>query len=68
MGYGMISGMLLFWIVLIVVGVLLVRVLFQTNQTKIANLSPSARQILEIRFARGEITQEQYLLMLKDIQ
>ena len=68
MGFGMIGGMLLFWIVLIVLAVLLVRGLFQTNRPNLANNPLSARQILEQRYARGEINQEQYLLMLKDIQ
>lgn len=68
MGFGMIGGMLLFWIVVIVLAVLLVRGLFQTKQPKLANNPLSARQILEQRYARGEINQEQYLLMLKDIQ
>ena len=64
-------GMLLFWGVLIVLVVFLVRGLFQTNQTSAQNQSgpaPTAKQILEQRYARGEITREQYQLMLKDIQ
>jgi len=67
MGFGMI-GMFLFWIILITVAVLLVRGLFQSNKSNSTNQSPSARQILEQRYARGEINKEQYLLMLKDIQ
>jgi putative membrane protein len=66
--FGMMGGMLLFWIVLIILAVLLVRALFQTNRTNSSNQSSSARQILEQRYTRGEINQEQYLLMLKDIQ
>ena len=71
MGFGMFGGMFLFWIVLIVLAVLLVRGLFQSNQPGskiVANQPLSARQILEQRYARGEINQEQYLLMLKDLQ
>lgn len=68
MGFGMLGGMMVFWIVLIVLSVLLVRGLFQTNRRGGINQPHSARQILEERYARGEITQEQYLLMLKDIQ
>jgi putative membrane protein len=64
---GMIGGMLIFWIVLIGVGVYVVRGLFVTKQTRDLNQSESARQILEQRYARGEISQEQFLLMQKDI-
>jgi len=68
MGFGMIGGMLLFWIVLIGLAVLLVRGLFQTNQSGGTNQPISARQILEQRYARGEINQEQFRLMLKDLE
>ena len=60
-------GMLLFWIVLIGLAVFLVRELFKTNQTGATNQSLSACHILEQRYARGEINQEQYLLMMKDL-
>ena len=68
---GMIGGMLLFWIVLIGVAVLVVRGLFQSRQSgggSTTNEQPSARQILEQRYARGEINQEQFRLMQKDLQ
>jgi len=68
MGFGMIGGMFLFWIVLIGLGVIFARSLFQANKEKRTNEPQSAREILENRYARGEINQEQYLLMLKDIQ
>ena len=71
MGFGMIGGMLLFWIVLIVLAVLLVRGLFQSNRSgnrNTTNEQHSAQQILDQRYARGEINQEQYLLMVKDLQ
>ena len=68
MGFGMIGGMFLFWIVLIVLAVLLVRGLFQTNSSSGTNQPLLARQILEQRYARGEINQEQFRLMLKDLQ
>jgi putative membrane protein len=67
MGFGII-GMFLFWIILILLAVFLVSGLFQTNRPSRNNQPISARQILEQRYARGEINQEQYLLMLKDIQ
>lgn len=68
MGIGMIGGMLLFWLVLIFLAVLLVRGLFQTNQHGATNQPLSARQILELRYARGEINQEQFRLMQNDLE
>ena len=68
MGIGMIGGMLLFWIGLILLAVLLVRGLFQSGRSGTNSQPPSARQILEQRYARGEINQEQFRLMLKDLQ
>lgn len=68
MGFGMIGGMFLFWVVLIGLGVILARSLFNTNKENRTNEPQSAREILENRYARGEINQEQYLLILKDIQ
>jgi putative membrane protein len=71
MGFGMIGGMLLFWIVLIGLAVLMVRGLFQSTQSDHRNATNgqlSAMQILEQRYARGEINQEQFRLMQKDLQ
>ncbi len=68
MGFGMIGGMLLFWVIVIVLAVLLVRGLFQTKSPHGTSQPQTARQILDQRYARGEITQEQYRLMLSDIQ
>jgi len=71
MGFGMLGGMFLFWVVLIVLAVLVVRDLFQSKQSvgnNHANAPLSAFEIIEQRYARGEITQEQFLQMQKDIQ
>lgn len=71
MGFGMLGGMFLFWVVLIVLAVLVVRGLFQSKQSvdnNHANAPLSALEIIEQRYARGEITQEQFLQMQKDIQ
>ena len=68
MGFGMIGGMLIFWVVLIILAVLLVRALFHTKRSGKSKEPLTTRQILDVRYARGEINQEQYLLMLKDIQ
>lgn len=68
MGFGMFGGLLIFGLVLLVLAVVLVPGLFSSNKGSTTNESPSARQILEQRYARGEINREQYVLMLKDIQ
>jgi putative membrane protein len=63
-------GMLVFWGLLIVMAVVLVRGLFHANQPQAGNSGSnvsSPKQILEQRYARGEINREQYQLMLRDL-
>ena len=71
MGFGMFGGMFIFWIALIVLAVILVRGLFQSNQSsnniKENNYSTPG-EILEHRYASGEINKEQFLQMKKDLQ
>lgn len=67
-GFGMFGGMFIFWILIIVVAVLLVKSLFNNNDSISDDRSTSAKKILDERYARGEINQEQYNLMLKDIR
>lgn len=67
MGFGMVGGMLVFWIIIIILAVLLVKGLFNSNDTSSENNLNVAKQILDERYARGEITQEQYQTMVKDI-
>lgn len=67
-GFGMFGGMLFFWILIIVLAVLLVKGLFNTDNPNPNDNTSSAKKILDERYARGEINQEQYKLMLKDIQ
>ena len=64
----MFGGMLIFWILIIVLAVLLVKGLFNSNDSRSKDNSTAAKQFLDERYARGEINQEQYNLMLKDIQ
>jgi putative membrane protein len=64
-------GMLIFWGALIAIAVLLIRRLFRTNPpppARSASADPTPMQILEQRYARGEINREQYLLMVKDLE
>jgi putative membrane protein len=69
MGFGMFGGgMLLVWGALIVLVVFVVRGSASSHRTDETKLPQSARQILDERYARGEISQEQYFSMLKDIQ
>jgi putative membrane protein len=67
MGFGMMGGMLILWIVLAGLAGLMARGLFQSKQPGVVRNQLSARQVLEERYARGEISREQYLLMLKDL-
>jgi putative membrane protein len=75
MGYGLGMGgfgllwMLLFWGVLIFLAVWLVSLLFPAakNQTPPPSDSPSALEILQTRYARGELTTDQYQEMRQTI-
>ena len=67
MGFGMMGGMLVFWVIIIVLAILLVKGLFGNNGAREKNHAATAKQILDERYARGEITQEQYQTMVKDI-
>jgi putative membrane protein len=67
MGFGMMGGMLVFWVIIIVLAVLLVKGLFNSNGSRSEDNANSAKKILDERYARGEITQEQYQTMIKDI-
>jgi putative membrane protein len=62
--------LLIFWGVLIALAIWLVRSLFTSNQ-RFSGTSPdrelNAGEILNQRYARGEITREQYELMKSDL-
>jgi len=64
----MFGGMMFFSVILIVLAVLLVKNLFRPRQVNLKNIDLTPRQILEQRYARGEIDQEQYLLMVSDLK
>lgn len=66
-GFGMFGGMFIFWILIIVFAVLLVKGLFNANESRSTEDTTTAKQILDERYARGEINREQYNSMLKDI-
>lgn len=63
---------LVFWVGLIAALTLLVVLAVRRAQVPAATVlsasgQPSAKEILQARYARGEITQEQYELMKQDI-
>jgi putative membrane protein len=67
MGFGMMGGMLVFWVIIIILAVLLVKELFGNSGSHEKYHAATAKQILDERYARGEITQEQYQTMVNDI-
>lgn len=76
MGFGFGMGgigliwMLLFWVGLIALAIWLVSLLFPAvrNTDESKNEPVSAREILKARYARGEISKEEYQEMLQTIQ
>lgn len=72
MGFGVVGLilMLVFWGTLILGAVWLVKSIFPSVQKPGGgeNQPIRAREILDQRYARGEITREQYLRMIEDIQ
>jgi putative membrane protein len=72
LGFGLLGllFMLIFWGGLILLAVWLVRALFSTSVGRGQNASEenqNARQILDQRYARGEISREQYEIMKQDL-
>ena len=70
-GFGWIGLLLtlLFWSGLILLGVWLVREVFKSTSGSHFQFrgDPTARQILDQRYARGEISQEEYEAMKHDL-
>jgi putative membrane protein len=74
MGFGLLGGllMLLFWVVLIVGAVWLVRAIFWNGRRRDWAAQPVEKtqtplEILAQRYARGEITRDQYEIMKQDL-
>jgi len=59
MGYGGMFLGLLFWIFIIVVAYLLIKWLVEQNKTR-GGEEKSALEIAKVRFAKGEITEEEF--------
>jgi uncharacterized membrane protein len=67
MGFGLVL-MVAFWVGLIVLGIWLVRLLFpHVSQPPAASSNASARDILDRRFAQGEISAQEYEMMKRAI-
>ena len=65
-GGGMLM-MIVFWAVAIVGGVALFRVLARGNRNGAAIPTNSAMEILKQRYAKGEISQEEFVKMKQDL-
>ncbi len=72
-GFGLLGMlmMVIFWVAVIALGVWLARSLFTSNSQsqKPAGSDPlNAQQILDARYARGEVTKDQYQAMKQDLR
>lgn len=63
----MMIGMLFFWLLIILGGIWLVRGLFGNRTRSFPGVSITPREILDQRFARGEISRAEYDQVLTDL-
>lgn len=63
----MMLGMLLFWVLLILGAIWLVRVLFDHSPRSYSGTYLTPREILDQRYTRGEITKAEYDQVLTDL-
>ncbi len=69
-GHMLIGGIMMaaFWIVVITLIVLLVRRLTSRRNSPDSSRSPSALELLEQRYARGEIDRQEYIERRRDLK
>ncbi len=60
--------MIVFWAALLLAVVALVKWLLTPTRSLPGNRTPSAREILDQRYARGDLTREQYEQMRHDLE
>ncbi len=63
----MFLGMLLFWGLLIAGAYWLIRLLFDNKPVQLARSAQSPREILDQRYARGEISKAEYDQIVSDL-
>lgn len=73
MGYGFDlwgggGWMLLFWVAMIALAVWGLKLLFSGGQSRQVVVVESALEIAGCRYSRGEISREEYLALLEDLQ
>ena len=68
MGFGGFGFMALFWIVIIGFGILLLSKMFLQNQGSPSAGNESALTILKQRYARGELSKEEYETIRYDLE
>ncbi len=59
-GFGMGAGMWIFWIVVIALVVFVMKIMMNENSSQANKSEKSPMEILEKRYASGEITQDEF--------
>ncbi len=67
-GFAMMFMMIIFWVLIIAGGVFLFRTLTKSTRFHPEIPSNTALDILKVRYAKGEISKEEFEQMKKDIQ